>query len=76
LDPPYGKPLTIGVLEPDYSEELRKFVPIEELRSFVLSEQDLQKMPSLFRQPTLAVHVAASNEAGQSHWCVLRVSLG
>eukprot|EP00439_Symbiodinium_sp_Y106_P085071 s357_g27.t1 len=42
LDPAYGKPLTITVLEPDYSEELRRFVTTEELTSFVLADDKTQ----------------------------------
>jgi len=75
LDPAYGKPLTITVLEPDYSEELRRFVTTEELTSFVLAEDDLQKMPSLWKQPTATVHVAAANEAGQSRPAKLEIRL-
>jgi len=75
FDPAYGKALTIAILEPDYSEELRRFVPVEEICSYVLVEKDLQKMPSLFRQSTLTVQLAAVNDAGQSPWTTLRVSL-
>lgn len=75
LDPAYGKPLTITVLEPDYSEELRRFVTTEELTSFVLAETDLKKMPSLWKQPTATVHVAAANEAGQSRPAKLEIRL-
>jgi len=74
-DPAYGRALTITVLEPDYSQEKREFVGIEELTSFVMAEEDLQKMPKLWTQSTLNVQVAAANEAGQSSWTVLQVPL-
>eukprot|EP00933_Yihiella_yeosuensis_P004302 TRINITY_DN108670_c0_g1_i1.p1 TRINITY_DN108670_c0_g1~~TRINITY_DN108670_c0_g1_i1.p1 ORF type:complete len:844 (+),score=208.56 TRINITY_DN108670_c0_g1_i1:109-2640(+) len=75
LDPSYGRALTITVLEPDYSEELGRFIPVEELGSYILAEEELKKMPSLFRQPSATVQVAAANEAGQSTWATLHVSL-
>lgn len=75
LDPAYGKPLTITVLEPDYNEELKRFVSVDELTSFVLAEEDLQKMPSLWKQPTATVQVCAANEAGQSPWSKLEIHI-
>jgi len=75
FDPDYGKALTVAVLEPDYNEDLHRFVPIEELRSFVLAEEELQKMPGLFRQPSATVQVAAVNRSGQSPWATANVSL-
>lgn len=75
FDPAYGKALTITVLEPDYSEDLRRFVSVEELTSHVLSEEDLQKMPQLWRQSHATLQVAAANEAGQSQWATLQVPL-
>lgn len=75
LDPSYGKPLTITVLEPDYSEEQKRFIAIQELTSFVLAESELQKMPSLWNQQWATVQIAAANEAGQSGWSKLDVPL-
>jgi len=75
FDPAYGRALTITVLEPDYSEELRRFVSMEELTSYVLAEEDLQKMPKLWTQTAITVQVAAANEAGQSQWATLQVPL-
>lgn len=75
FDPSYGKALTVTVLEPDYSEELRRFIPVEELTSYTLAEADLAKMPALWRQPTISVQIAAANEAGQSQWAKLQVPL-
>jgi len=75
FDPDYGKALTVAVLEPDYNEDLHRYVPIEELCSFVLDEEELQKMPGLFRQPSATVQVAAVNRSGQSPWATANVSL-
>lgn len=75
FDPAYGKALTITVLEPDYSEELHRFVSVEELCKYELAEEDLKAMPSLFKQPSVSVHVAAANEAGQSDWTTLSIPL-
>jgi len=75
FDPSYGRSLTVTVLEPDYSEELRRFIPVEELTSYILAEADLAKMPALWRQPNISVQVAAANEAGQSQWAKLQVPL-
>lgn len=75
LDPAYGKPLTITILEPEYSQELGRFVSLEELASFTLAEEELQKMPSLWQQKRATIQVAAANEAGQSSWATLEVHL-
>merc|ERR1719389_453449 len=64
FDPAYGKALTITILEPDYNEELRRYVSMEELTSFILSEKELTKMPSLFQQRVATLQVAAANDAG------------
>lgn len=75
IDPAYGRALTFAVLEPDYSEELRRFVSVDELTSYILAEEELQKMPSVWRQSYATVQVAAANEAGQSCWSVLTIPL-
>lgn len=75
LDPSYGKPLTVTILEPDYNEELKRFVSVEELLEYVLAEEDLQKMPSLWQQQFATMHVAAANDAGQSQWTTVKVPL-
>merc|ERR1719329_1419924 len=75
LDPSYGKPLTVTILEPDYNEELKRFVSVDELTEYVLSEEDLQKMPSLWQQNVATMHVAAANDAGQSQWTTVKVPL-
>lgn len=75
VDPAYGRALTVATLEPDYREELGRYVSVEELCSHTLVEEALQKMPSLFRQPFATLQVAAANEAGTSPWATLRVSL-
>jgi hypothetical protein len=73
FDPSYGKMITVAVLEADYSEELKRFISVEELQSYVLEEKELRKTPALFRQSTLTVQIAAANEVGQSAWTTLRV---
>lgn len=75
VDPAYGRALTFAVLEPDYNEELRRFISVEELTSHVLAEEELQKMPELWKQATATVQVAAANEAGQSAWAIHSVTL-
>jgi len=75
FDPDFGKALTVAVLEPDYNEDLHRFVPIEELVSCTLAEEELQKMPGFFRQPLATVQVAAVNRSGQSPWAMAKVSL-
>lgn len=75
VDPAYGRALTFAVLEPDYNEELRRFISVEELTSHVLAEEELQKMPELWKQATATVQVAAANEAGQSAWAIHTVTL-
>jgi len=74
-DPAYGRALTVTILEPDYSQELRRFVSVEELTSYVLAEEELQKMPQLWQQPCASIQIASQNECGQSPWTVLQVPL-
>merc|ERR1712150_61584 len=47
LDTSLGKALPVARLEPDYSEELRRFVPVEELLGYELAEEEL-KIAGLF----------------------------
>jgi len=75
FDPGYGQPLTVASLEPDYNEELQRYVSLEDLTRYVLSEKDLQKMPKVWTQASLTVHIAAANEAGQSTWAIVQVPL-
>jgi len=75
VDPAYGRALTVTVLEPDYSEELRRYIPIAELGSYVLAEEELQKMPSVFQQKVATVQVVAANDAGQSASATVKVPL-
>lgn len=75
-DPAYGKALTITILEPDYNEELRRYVSMEELTSFVLSEQELTKMPSLFQQRIATLQVAAANDAGTGPYASIQIPMG
>lgn len=76
FDPAYGKALTITILEPDYSEELKRYVAMEELTSFLLSEQELTKMPSLFQQRLATLQVAAANDAGAGPWSSVQIPMG
>lgn len=73
FDPAYGRTVTVAVLEPDYSEKLSRFVPINELRNYILVEAELGKLANLFRQRVVTVQVAAANETGQSAWATLQV---
>lgn len=75
LDPAYGRFLTVATLEPDYSEELGRYISMEEITTYVLSEEDLQKMPKLWTQFEARVQVAAANQAGQSPFAVVNVQL-
>lgn len=75
IDPVCGHALKIAVLEPDYREDLRRFVSVEELATYVLAEEELFKIPGLWKQPTATVQVAAANEAGESPWAVFKVPL-
>merc|ERR1712118_512315 len=40
-DTKYGRAVTLAVLKPDYSERLGRFVPLEELRSHEVVEEEL-----------------------------------
>eukprot|EP00927_Polykrikos_kofoidii_P037482 TRINITY_DN31642_c0_g1_i1.p1 TRINITY_DN31642_c0_g1~~TRINITY_DN31642_c0_g1_i1.p1 ORF type:complete len:841 (-),score=130.94 TRINITY_DN31642_c0_g1_i1:68-2401(-) len=73
FDPAYGRTLTITILEPDYCEVRRRFVSVEELGSYELSEEELVKMPSVFKQSNITIYIAAGNEAGQSNWATVSV---
>lgn len=75
LDPAYGRPVTLAKLEPDYNEKLGRFVPLEEIDSYSVAEEDLAKLSSLFRQSTMTLQVAAANDAGQSPWATVKASL-
>jgi hypothetical protein len=75
FDPAYGRALNIAILEPDYSQELRRFQPIEDLRNYVLAEADLQKMPALWKTHTVSIQVAAANDSGQSGWATLKIPI-
>lgn len=74
-DPSYGKPITVSVLEPDYNEAEHRFVTVDELTSFELAEENLRKMPALWKQQSITAHIAASNEAGVSMSVSVKVQL-
>jgi len=75
LDPAYGRALTVTVLEPDYNQELRRYVSVDELRSYVLAEEELEKMPKLFQQASAQVQVTAANDTGQSQPATCQVAM-
>lgn len=76
-DPSFGKILTIATLEPDYSQELKRYLAFDapELCTYVVTEEHLKKMPKLFKADMLTVHVASGNRAGQSDWSTLEICL-
>lgn len=71
VDPVCGRALTVAVLEPEYRSELQRFASVEELGSYILAEQELNKMPGLWKQSEATVQVVAANEAGESSWAVV-----
>jgi succinate dehydrogenase flavin-adding protein (antitoxin of CptAB toxin-antitoxin module) len=75
LDPSYGKALAVGTLEPDYSQEFKRYLAHDdpELCSYIISEEDLRKMPNLFKADSITVQVASGNNEGQSEWSILTV---
>lgn len=75
VDPSYGRALAVATLEPDYNQELGRFLPIEELTQYVLEEVELRKMPRFWQQVKATVQVAAGNDAGQSGWAVCQAQL-
>lgn len=75
VDPAYGRALTVAQLQPDYNQELQRFQDVGELTSYILAEEDLQKMPRLWQQRRVTIQVAAGNEAGQGPWAILEAPL-
>jgi len=75
LDPCYGRYLNICVLEPDYYEEKRKFVSIQELNEFDVEERKLDKMSHLFDGKQVEFQVAAANSAGVGPYAQIKVDL-
>jgi len=75
LDPAFGREVTVTVLEPDYREDLQRFQAMDELTSYVFSEQEWQKLPQVWAQQSITFQVAAVNEVAQSPWAVMRVPL-
>ena len=72
-DPVCSRFLTIASLQPDYLEETRSYIGIDQLTSFSLFESDWARVFS--SQTTLRVRVAAANKAGQSQWACLNIPL-
>lgn len=75
VDPAFGRALKVATLEPDYSQEAGRFVPIEELASYLFVEEEMAKMPAVWRQDSFIAQVAAANDAGQSQWVTVQVPL-
>merc|ERR1712048_849641 len=65
---PDGRAVTIQILEPDYCQDLGRFLNVDELTSFEVREEDMQvdELASVWKHPALTLHVAAANEVGQS----------
>lgn len=75
-DPWLGKVVRLATLEPDYSQELGRFLSVEEMGVYELAEEDLgHTMPGLFQQAYIRFYVAAANTAGQSIWCTSQIPI-
>jgi len=74
VDPVAGRAITVANLEPDYIEELKRFVSVEELGCYVLDEQEL-RMPGLWKESMVTLQIATANEAGTSQWSVVKIPL-
>ncbi|CAE7470901.1 PTAC2 [Symbiodinium sp. CCMP2456] len=74
---PQGPPPAKVIEAHEISERMREvvFSPGHTVTARERSEDDLKKMPSLWKQPTATVHVAAANEAGQSRPAKLEIRL-
>jgi len=71
-----GAPVRLSTLEPDYSQELGRYVPLEELRSYEVAEEDVSaRVPGLFSHKTFTLMVTAANKVGQSSWVAITVDL-
>lgn len=69
-------PIRLSTLEPDYSQELGRYVTLEELGCFELAEEEFaSRVPALFQQRSLTLMVASSNKVGQSCWAAVTVDL-
>lgn len=69
-------PHRVCTLEPDYSEELGRYITLDELRRYELSEEEMDiRMPGLFQQKAITVLVAAANKAGFSPWASVTLEL-
>merc|ERR1719181_2436685 len=69
-------PIKLSTIEPDYSQELGRYVPLEELATYELSEEEASvRVPGLFQQRIITVMVAAANKVGQSSWASTQIDL-
>lgn len=69
-------PIRLSTIEPDYSQELGRYITLEELSTFELTEEDFgRRVPGLFQQRSLTLMVAAASKVGQSCWAAVTVDL-
>jgi len=69
-------PHRVCTLEPDWSEELGRYVTLEEFTTYELSEEEMEiRMPGTFKQKAITVMVAAANKAGYSAWTTVTLEL-
>lgn len=68
--------IRVSTLEPDYSQELGRYVTLEELANYEIAEEDVyMRVPGLFLHKSLTLMVAAANKVGQSSWASVSVDL-
>jgi len=69
-------PIRLSTLEPDYSQELGRYITLDELGTFELTEEESgHRVPGLFQQTSLTLMVAAASKVGQSRWAAVTVDL-
>jgi hypothetical protein len=69
--------LAIGTLEPDYCQEQKRYLAYNDpaLCSYTIAEEELRKMPKLFKASSISVQVSSGNNEGQSDWSIMKVDL-
>lgn len=73
---PSRPPIRLCTLEPDYSQELGRYVDLEELERYELAEEEASaRVPGLFKQKDVTVMVSAANKVGQSSWASVCIDL-
>merc|ERR1712072_690432 len=69
-------PIRLSTLEPDYSQELGRYVTLDELATYELAEEEVsERVPDLFQQSSFTLMVAAANKVGQSPWASVIVDI-